>query len=90
MNNIYQITHADGGREWICAPSYLSAICQYIIITECDIHDITDAELEIVPKGQWHNHFVKMDDKGTEISFRDWMNENGDDTGIICGSMYEV
>jgi len=87
MLNIYEIKYPNGEKEWCTGSTTLHALFNFTNKSNCDLHDLQEAEIKKINMRDWHRYHIDEED-GPGISFDEWMKENGEEPGIICGTFY--
>lgn len=90
MYKIFEILHLDNEKEWVCARTNIEALNHYINTTECGLYDLREAQIIEIPEEKWGEYKIKDSDKKLNITFKQWMKENGTSCDIIAGTMYGV
>jgi hypothetical protein len=86
---IFELTHADGEKEWISGNTNIEALNHYVFTTECDLYEMLDSELTEVPKEKWKDYLVINVDE-PNFNFEEFIKANQRGPEIIAGTMYDM
>lgn len=86
---IFELIYPDLEKEWFSGQNLLSALDNYINTTECDLSDLTECEINEVPKELYSLHIVDGETEDQDMDFEQWLKENPFHPVIIAGTMYD-